>query len=189
MDKGREVSLVDKTHMVCKEGRMLISKSLQRHAVLWYHHYLQYSGHTCLEETMSATMYWKGICTTIWSIMKSCKSCQVNKKWKLKYGHLLSKPVIMIPWRALCVYTLKSLTAIGPYLAHRVFGLCSRLTTFRIFVRWLRLIIQNVAELSSSNSSVSHLYSACSINDVSRESILGPKLFSFFALVCYKKPR
>ncbi len=61
---------------------------------------------------MKATIYWKGMRSTILSIKKSCRSCQVNKKQKLKYGHLSSKTVIPIPWRALCVdligsYTLK----------------------------------------------------------------------------------
>ncbi len=50
--------------------------------------------------------------TTIPSITKSCKSCQVNKRRTLKYGHLPSKIVINTPWEALCVnlispYTLK----------------------------------------------------------------------------------
>ncbi len=50
---------------------------------------------------------------TIRSITKSCKTCQVNKKRTLKYGHLPSKIVISTPWEALCVnlvspyYTLK----------------------------------------------------------------------------------
>ena len=57
-------------------------------------------------------MYWKGMRSTIRSTTKSCRSCKVNKKQKLKYGHLPSKIVITIPWRALCVdlispYTLK----------------------------------------------------------------------------------
>jgi hypothetical protein len=42
-------------------------------------------------------------------ITKSCRSCQVKKKQQLKYGHLPSKIVITIPWRALCV------DLIGPY--------------------------------------------------------------------------
>jgi hypothetical protein len=54
-------------------------------------------------------MYWKGMRTTIQSLTKSCKTCQVNKKRKLKYGHLPSKTVITFPWRALCV------DLIGPY--------------------------------------------------------------------------
>jgi hypothetical protein len=54
-------------------------------------------------------MYWKGTRTTIRSITKSCKACQVNKKWKLKYGHLPPKTVITTPWRTLCVHL------VGPY--------------------------------------------------------------------------
>jgi hypothetical protein len=88
---------------------MIIPKPLQRHTVFWYHHYLQHQGHTHLEETMKATMYWKGVRSTIWLITTSCRSCQVNKKLKLKYRHLPSKIVITIPWRVLCV------DLIGPY--------------------------------------------------------------------------
>jgi hypothetical protein len=40
---------------------------------------------------------------------KSCKACQVNKKRKLKYGHLPPKTVITTPWRTLCV------NLVGPY--------------------------------------------------------------------------
>ena len=49
------------------------------------------------------------MCTTIQSLTKSCKICQTNKKRKLKYGHLPSKTIITVPWRALCV------DLIGPY--------------------------------------------------------------------------
>ncbi len=41
LDKGVDVRLIDNMHVVCKDGRMIIPKPLQRHAVLWYHH------HTC----------------------------------------------------------------------------------------------------------------------------------------------
>jgi hypothetical protein len=109
IDEGLEVRLVDDTHVVCKDDKMIIPKPLQRRAVLWYHHYLQHPGHTQLKETMKATMYWKGMRTTIQSLRKSCKTCQTNKKRKLKYGHLPSKTVITVPWRALCV------DLIGPY--------------------------------------------------------------------------
>jgi hypothetical protein len=109
LDKGQEVSLVNNTHMVCKDDRMIIPKPLQRGTVLWFHHYLQHPGLTCLEETMNATMYCMR--SSIRSTIKSCKSCQVNKKQRLKYGHLPPKPIIIItiPWRTLCV------DLIGPY--------------------------------------------------------------------------
>ena len=58
---------------------------------------------------MKAAIYWKGMRTTIRSITKSCKTCQINKKRSLKYGHLPSKIVLSVPWEALCV------DLIGPY--------------------------------------------------------------------------
>ncbi len=54
-------------------------------------------------------MYWKGMRTTIQKYVKSCRSCQVNKRHSQKYGHLPPKLVIMTPWKALCV------DLIGPY--------------------------------------------------------------------------
>ncbi len=47
--------------------------------------------------------------TTIWKHVKSCRSCQVNKRHSQKYGHLPPKLVIRTPWKALCV------DLIGPY--------------------------------------------------------------------------
>ncbi len=40
-DEDFDIRLVDKTFVVCKNSRMVIPKPLQRHAVLWFHHYLQ----------------------------------------------------------------------------------------------------------------------------------------------------
>jgi hypothetical protein len=76
---------------------------------MWCHHYLQHPGHTCLEETMKAAIYWKGMRNTIQSKTKSCKACQVNKKRTQKYGHSPPKIVISTPWEALCV------NLVGPY--------------------------------------------------------------------------
>jgi hypothetical protein len=45
LDKELDVRLVDDMYVVCKDGRMIIPKPLQRRAVLWYHHYLQHPGH------------------------------------------------------------------------------------------------------------------------------------------------
>jgi hypothetical protein len=88
---------------------MVIPKVLQRRAVSWYHHYLQHPGHTRLEETLHAAMYWKGMRNTIRSHVKNCRICQVNKRHKHKYGKLPAKLVITNPWEALCV------DLIGPY--------------------------------------------------------------------------
>ncbi len=97
IDQGLEIKLIENRTCVCKDGWLVILKSLQVGAAKWYHHYLHHPGHTHLKETMNAAMYWKGIRTTIWSISKSCKSCQVNKRRSQKYGHLPPKTVYTIP--------------------------------------------------------------------------------------------
>jgi hypothetical protein len=79
IDQGLEIKLIENTTCVCKDGWLVIPKLLQVRTVNWYHHYLQHPGHTRLEETMNAAMYWKSMRTTIRSITKSCRSCQVNK--------------------------------------------------------------------------------------------------------------
>ncbi len=109
IDQGLEIKLIENTACVCKDGRLVIPKPLQVCAVKWYHHYLQHPGHTCLEKTMNAAMYWKGMRTTIRSLTKSCRSCQINKRQSRKYGHLPPKTVIANPWEYLCV------NLIGPY--------------------------------------------------------------------------
>jgi len=109
LDKGIDLQLVENESCICNKGRLDIPKPSQRRATIWYHHYLQHPGHTHLKETMKAAIYWKGMCTTIRSITKSCKTCQINKKQSLKYGHLPPKLVISTPWEALCV------DLIGPY--------------------------------------------------------------------------
>jgi hypothetical protein len=77
--KGICLQLVEDTKVLCKNGKLIIPASLQHRALVWYHHYLQHPGHSCLKETMRSAMHWKGKHTTIWRYVKSCRSCQVNK--------------------------------------------------------------------------------------------------------------
>jgi hypothetical protein len=66
IDQGLEIKLIENTTRVCKDGWLFIPKPLQMRAIKWYHHYLQHPGHTRLNKTMNAAMYWKGMRTTIW---------------------------------------------------------------------------------------------------------------------------
>jgi hypothetical protein len=109
IDQGLEIKLIENTTCVYKDGRLVIPKPLQVRAVKWYHHCLQHPRHTRLKETMNAAMYWKGMHTTIWSITRSCRTCQINKRQSLKYRHLSPKTIISNPWECLCV------NLIGPY--------------------------------------------------------------------------
>ena len=51
--EGYSTQLVENIELLCKKGKMVIPKSLQHHAVAWFHHYLQHPGTKCLKETLS----------------------------------------------------------------------------------------------------------------------------------------
>jgi hypothetical protein len=101
--KNIGIHLIEDTKVLCKNGKVMIPTYLWHRAVSWYHHYIQHPGHSRLEETMRSVIYWKGMHTTIRKYIKSCRSCQVNKRHSQKYGHLPPKLVIITPWKALCV--------------------------------------------------------------------------------------
>jgi hypothetical protein len=103
------LQLIEDTKVLCKNGKLMIPTSLRHRAVSWCHHYIQRPGHSRLEETVRSVMYWKVMRATIQRYVKSCRSCQVNKRHSQKYGHLPPKLVITTPWKALCV------DLIGPY--------------------------------------------------------------------------
>ena len=54
-------------------------------------------------------MHWTNMRKTVRSHVKTCRSCQINKKQSTKYGKLPTKLVVTVPWEALCV------DLIGPY--------------------------------------------------------------------------
>ena len=54
-------------------------------------------------------MIWPSLRDMVRKFTKTCRSCQINKRQKLKYGKLPTKFVIGKPWQALCV------DLIGPY--------------------------------------------------------------------------
>eukprot|EP00804_Cyclotella_cryptica_P029541 CCRYP_020580-RA/>CCRYP_020580-RA protein AED:0.43 eAED:0.43 QI:0/-1/0/1/-1/1/1/0/101 len=43
-DKGYTSQLVENTNVLCKDGKMVIPKSIQQRAVAWFHQYLQQPG-------------------------------------------------------------------------------------------------------------------------------------------------
>ena len=66
-------------------------------------------GHTRLEETIAATMYWPSLRQDVCSHVKHCDMCQRGNKRSRKFGKLPPKVAETIPWRTVCV------DLIGPY--------------------------------------------------------------------------
>ncbi len=65
--KGLDLQFVENKNCICNKSRLVVPKPSQRHAVMWYHHYLQHPGHTHLKETMKAAIDWKGMRSNIQS--------------------------------------------------------------------------------------------------------------------------
>ncbi len=94
--------LIEDTKVLCKNGKLMIPTLLRHRAVSWYHHYLQHPGRLRLDKTMRSVMWWKGMHTTIRRYVKTCQSCQVNKRHSQKYGHLPPKLVITTLESVMC---------------------------------------------------------------------------------------
>ncbi len=120
-------------------------------------------------------MYWKGMRTSIRSITKSCRSCQVNKKRRLQYGHLLPKDIITIPWKVLCVdligpFTLKGKDCtVVDFLALTMINPAT--SWFKIvelpLVRYVKIILVNSKE-SSVGEEIFNKSSGCIARLVNR---------------------
>jgi hypothetical protein len=101
-------------------------------------------------------MYWKGIRSSIRSIPKSCKSCQVNEKRRLQANTFRLRPLETITWRVLCVdligpYTLKGKDGtVIDFMALTMIDLAS--SWFEIvelsLVSQLKIILVNIKESS-----------------------------------------
>ena len=99
--------------LITKDKKIVIPKSLQEAAVLWYHLYLVHAGETRTEQTIRLHYWWNNLRDTVHNICKKCHTCQTTKKSKLKYGHLPVKAAEADPWEIL------SYDLIGPYTIKR----------------------------------------------------------------------
>ena len=55
--QGYSTQLVENIKVLCKDGKMVIPKSLQHRSVAWLHHYLQHPVTKRLKETLRLAMY------------------------------------------------------------------------------------------------------------------------------------
>jgi hypothetical protein len=62
---GYTTQLVENTKVLCNDGENVIPRSLQQHAVAYYHHYIQHPRNRHLDETLHLSMYWKGFRKTV----------------------------------------------------------------------------------------------------------------------------
>ena len=74
-DKRISLKIIDDTEVLVYDNYRLVipGTDLQSRSVQWYHHYLQHPGHSRLEETLSAVMWWPNMHGHIRVHVKTCK--------------------------------------------------------------------------------------------------------------------
>jgi hypothetical protein len=74
-----EKTLTENTQVFCKNGKLVIPRSLQHRAISWFYHYLQHPGNTRLKEIKKPLVG----TTTIYSTLKTHAS---KRQLKLQYS-------------------------------------------------------------------------------------------------------
>ena len=100
-------------------------------------------------------MDWPGLRTDVRSYVKTCKTCQVQKRKKQKFGKLPPKQVIDKPWEYLCV------DLIGPYTLKGKDGsevdfMC--LTMIDPASSWFEMVELPVSELPPADDKTKEAY-------------------------------
>ena len=96
-------------HLIVKDGKIVLPKTLQRHAVQWYHDQLCHPGEKRTENTIRQHFTFNNLTEMVKDMCKKCHVCQKCKRSHTKYGHLPEKQAEAEPWDQLCV------DLIGPY--------------------------------------------------------------------------
>ena len=75
---------------------------------------LMHPGITRMTKTIQMHFTWPGLSKDVENLCKRCRTCQLTKKTKKKYGHLPPKEAEATPWDTLCI------DLIGPYTVKEV---------------------------------------------------------------------
>lgn len=89
--------------LICKNGKIVIPKALQKDVVEWYHTVLCHSDATRTKMTIKQHFTWTNLQHDVEKACKSCDICQMTKRHQKKYGKLRPKEAEAIPWVVLCV--------------------------------------------------------------------------------------
>ena len=100
-------------NLVCFNDKIVVPTKLQHHIIDWYHTVLCHPGINRTEESISQHLYWPKMRDHITNYVKTCPTCQRNKRKVKKYGFLPPKEAEAEPWDKLCI------DLIGPYKIRR----------------------------------------------------------------------
>ena len=94
---------------VTYNDKIYVPKSLRKQILSWYHEMLCHPGTNRMVQTIQHGLNWPSLVTDTKLFVATCRSCQLGKKRRHKYGLLPMSESILKPWHTLCV------DCIGPY--------------------------------------------------------------------------
>jgi len=77
--------------LICKNGKIVVPKSLQVRIVEWYHTVLCHPGMTRTEESIRQHFTWQNLQRDVREYCQKCHTCQITKRDTKNYGHLPEK--------------------------------------------------------------------------------------------------
>jgi hypothetical protein len=101
---------IEGVEVITYQGKIYIPIQLQQRVVAWYHEYLAHPGESRTEATIRQTCTWPKLRSHVETFCKTCRTCQLFKKQRKKYGHLPPKEAEELPWSRVNV------DLIGPYV-------------------------------------------------------------------------
>ena len=95
-------------------GKIVVPPNLRTRLLNWYHDSLMHPGITRMTRTIRMHFTWPGLNSDVEKLCKKCRTCQLTKKTKKKYGLLPPKEAEASPWDTLCI------DLIGPYTVKEI---------------------------------------------------------------------
>ena len=77
--------------VITYQGKICIPVQLQQRVIAWYHEYLVHPGESQTEATIRQTCTWPNLRSHVQTFCKTCRTCQLFKKKRKRYGHLPAK--------------------------------------------------------------------------------------------------
>jgi transposase InsO family protein len=108
-NKTYTTQTVEGNEVIMYKDKIYVPKTLEQRTLCWYHEYLCHPGANRTEQTIRRHLYWPGLTSDAVRHCKFCKTCQLQKKQRKKYGLLPPKEAEHEPWTRVCV------DLVGPY--------------------------------------------------------------------------
>jgi hypothetical protein len=88
---------IQNNHIILENNKIYVPPPLRERALNWYHHYLVHPGENKMEKSIKRALTWPGLRNDVHKMCKHCRTCQLSKRIRRKYGEVPPKKAEYIP--------------------------------------------------------------------------------------------